>query len=317
MRFVLCGLLLMVLSACTNQGAATPEATQASAPAVQVNFVGAETLTGETRSVLAELVERIHPAVVQVVAGSGGGSGFIVNPSGLLVTNSHVVDGFDSVEVILPDGSRYAGDVLARDDGRDLATVMHTKRRPVRRAGRGRCGGHASGRRGVGARLSLGRPGAWHISDGNTGNHIGGAERRWHRPVPDGRGSQPGQQRRPAGQHGRRGDWGQHLEGVADRERPARVGRRARRLGVGVDRVAGRTGRRPNPGRAYTARPHRSPDLDARPDVDRSSHLDACAHVGGSPNTDTAADMDTRADVDTSANTYTRANTNAHDHTDS
>ena len=131
MRFVLLALVLVALAACGSQGAvtstavstATPEATQASTPAVQVNFVGAEALTGETRSALAELVERIHPAVVQVVAGSGGGSEFIVNPSGLLVTNSHVVDGFDSVEVVLPDGSRYAGDVLARDDGRDLATV--------------------------------------------------------------------------------------------------------------------------------------------------------------------------------------------------
>ena len=131
MRFVLLALVLVALAACGAQGAATstavstatPEATQASAPAVQVNFVGAETLTGETRSALAELVERIHPAVVQVVAGSGGGSGFIVNPNGLLVTNSHVVDGFDSVDVILSDRSRYAGKVLARDDGRDLASV--------------------------------------------------------------------------------------------------------------------------------------------------------------------------------------------------
>ena len=60
---------------------------------------------------------------MQVVAGSGGGSGFIVNPNGPIDYEQHVVNGFDRVEVILPDGSRYGGEVLARDDGRDLATV--------------------------------------------------------------------------------------------------------------------------------------------------------------------------------------------------
>ena len=102
---------------------ATPGGDPPDTSAIQVNFVGAEALTGETRSALAELVERIHPAVVRVVAGSGGGSGFIVNPNGLLVTNSHVVNGYNRVEVVLPDGSRYTGDVVATDDDRDLATV--------------------------------------------------------------------------------------------------------------------------------------------------------------------------------------------------
>ena len=135
MRIFLAALVLVALAACGTQGSDTPAARSADVltatpggdppdkPAIEVNFVGAEALTGETRSALAELVERIHPAIVQVVAGSGGGSGFIVNPNGLLITNSHVVNGFDRVEVILPDGSRYGGEVLARDDGRDLATV--------------------------------------------------------------------------------------------------------------------------------------------------------------------------------------------------
>ena len=51
------------------------------------------------------------------------GSGFIIDPSGLVVTNNHVVKGAKKVTVILQDGTRYAAKVLGRDSKTDLALL--------------------------------------------------------------------------------------------------------------------------------------------------------------------------------------------------
>ncbi|MBI1373815.1 MAG: trypsin-like serine protease [Phycisphaera sp.] len=51
------------------------------------------------------------------------GSGFIVHPEGYIVTNAHVVDGADQVEVTLADGSALPARVLASDSQKDLAVI--------------------------------------------------------------------------------------------------------------------------------------------------------------------------------------------------
>lgn len=51
------------------------------------------------------------------------GSGFIIDKSGLVVTNNHVVDGAAGVTVILHDGTRLAATVLGRDQRGDLAVL--------------------------------------------------------------------------------------------------------------------------------------------------------------------------------------------------
>ncbi len=54
----------------------------------------------------------------------GGGSGFIVSPDGLILTNKHVVsDTNASYTVITNDGTKYPAKVLARDPNQDLAVV--------------------------------------------------------------------------------------------------------------------------------------------------------------------------------------------------
>ena len=54
----------------------------------------------------------------------GGGSGFLVSSDGMIVTNKHVVDGTDATyEVVLSDGRKFPGKVLARDPLLDLAIV--------------------------------------------------------------------------------------------------------------------------------------------------------------------------------------------------
>ena len=53
----------------------------------------------------------------------GTGSGFIIGSDGRLVTNAHVVDGAEQVQVTLKDGKIYDGRVLGADPVTDIAVV--------------------------------------------------------------------------------------------------------------------------------------------------------------------------------------------------
>ncbi|AHJ31652.1 trypsin-like peptidase domain-containing protein [Nodularia spumigena CS-584] len=53
----------------------------------------------------------------------GSGSGFIINSSGQILTNSHVVDGADAVTVTLKDGRTFDGRVLGEDPVTDVALI--------------------------------------------------------------------------------------------------------------------------------------------------------------------------------------------------
>nr|WP_228060913.1 MULTISPECIES: HhoA/HhoB/HtrA family serine endopeptidase [unclassified Coleofasciculus] len=53
----------------------------------------------------------------------GQGSGFIIDPSGVIVTNAHVVNRADKVTVILKDGRQFEGKVQGADEITDLAVV--------------------------------------------------------------------------------------------------------------------------------------------------------------------------------------------------
>ncbi len=66
-------------------------------------------------------VERRFP--VGYVPLEGQGSGFIIESSGMIVTNNHVVDGAQKVTVTLKDGSTYSGDVVGTDSETDIALV--------------------------------------------------------------------------------------------------------------------------------------------------------------------------------------------------
>jgi S1-C subfamily serine protease len=53
----------------------------------------------------------------------GQGSGFLIDQSGILLTNSHVVNGADKVTVTLKDGRKFEGKVRGIDPVTDLAVV--------------------------------------------------------------------------------------------------------------------------------------------------------------------------------------------------
>ena len=67
----------------------------------------------------------------QAHPGHAFGSGFIIDPSGLIVTNDHVVRGADEVEVLLQDGRKFVGRKIKRDPRTDLAILWIEAKDPL------------------------------------------------------------------------------------------------------------------------------------------------------------------------------------------
>ena len=98
--------------------------------AVQLEFEPDGPLT------IPELVRRISPAVVHIsteevtvnaggrpVPSGGVGTGFIIDTSGLIVTNEHVISGARSIRVTLTDGRDTEAELIGSDPLADLAVL--------------------------------------------------------------------------------------------------------------------------------------------------------------------------------------------------
>ncbi len=59
------------------------------------------------------------------------GSGFIIDPSGYIVTNNHVIEDSDQVTVTLNDGETLPAKILGRDVKTDLALLKVTPKKPL------------------------------------------------------------------------------------------------------------------------------------------------------------------------------------------
>jgi S1-C subfamily serine protease len=71
--------------------------------------------------------QQASPAVVAIETYDGSGSGSIITPNGLILTNAHVVGDARDVTVYLSDGRQYPGRVVGyADGGLDLAAVQIT-----------------------------------------------------------------------------------------------------------------------------------------------------------------------------------------------
>jgi S1-C subfamily serine protease len=77
--------------------------------------------------IVTRIAEEVGPAVVRVFnsapRGEGSGSGFIIAPDGLLLTNAHVVAGAKDLRLTLPDGEQSSARVLAVDVDTDIALL--------------------------------------------------------------------------------------------------------------------------------------------------------------------------------------------------
>jgi serine protease Do len=58
------------------------------------------------------------------------GSGFLIDPAGYVVTNNHVIDGAEEIEVIFGDDSKYLAKVIGRDSKTDLALLKIEGKEP-------------------------------------------------------------------------------------------------------------------------------------------------------------------------------------------
>ena len=84
----------------------------------------------------ASIVQRVSPAVVTVIswqkgAPAAGGSGFIIDPAGLIVTNHHVVSEASRVEVRFASGARAFATRVASDPSTDIALIKVDVTKPL------------------------------------------------------------------------------------------------------------------------------------------------------------------------------------------
>ncbi len=137
MRIGLCALTAITLAACES----TPSASSA-----QIATDKSAGISASRRTAITEAVAKVAPAVVTVQteviervaadvfeqffggrsaqrAAAGLGSGFIVRPDGIIVTNAHVVAGATKISVALRDGATYPAKLLGMDDANDLAVI--------------------------------------------------------------------------------------------------------------------------------------------------------------------------------------------------
>ncbi len=59
------------------------------------------------------------------------GSGFVIDPSGLIVTNNHVIEGADEITVNFTDGTKLTAKLIGHDDKTDLALLKVEATKPL------------------------------------------------------------------------------------------------------------------------------------------------------------------------------------------
>lgn len=93
----------------------------------------AELIT-EAERLYADVYNRVAPSVVSITTASrgagdnnffadGSGSGFIVDKDGHIVTNFHVIDNAERIEINMFDGTIVEADVIGTDPDSDLAVI--------------------------------------------------------------------------------------------------------------------------------------------------------------------------------------------------
>jgi len=88
--------------------------------AVTETIAGKDPLAALPPELQRQFRERFKQRREQV---QGAGSGFIIDPSGVIVTNNHVVGKADKIVVSLPDGSELSAKLIGADELTDVAVI--------------------------------------------------------------------------------------------------------------------------------------------------------------------------------------------------
>ncbi len=75
-----------------------------------------------------EIYENVSPSIVAIDAdineGVSSGTGCVIDSRGLILTSSHVLEGFKTIKVTLSDGTSYSGEIIAdNSDNNDFALI--------------------------------------------------------------------------------------------------------------------------------------------------------------------------------------------------
>ncbi len=90
--------------------------------------LGAPVVTGGSPSApadgsIAAVAAEVSPAVVNIEAGSGSGTGFVIRSDGYILTNNHVAGDAGSLTVTFADGSTADAELVGANPGYDLAVI--------------------------------------------------------------------------------------------------------------------------------------------------------------------------------------------------
>lgn len=90
----------------------------------------------EDESINVRIYRQVSPAVANILTKAteydffmepvpveGAGSGFVIDPRGYILTNYHVVEGAQSIEVVLGDQSRHPAKYIGADQRNDVALI--------------------------------------------------------------------------------------------------------------------------------------------------------------------------------------------------
>jgi len=84
----------------------------------------------DTDADIAAIIERAEPAIVAITTGDGpgtgsggAGTGFVITADGFVVTNNHVVEGAEGIQVAFTDGSSLDAEIVGNDPSSDLAVL--------------------------------------------------------------------------------------------------------------------------------------------------------------------------------------------------
>jgi 2-alkenal reductase len=93
-------------------------------PAAQAPINGSLDALLAQQQAFIDLYARVNPSVVVILTDGGQGSGFVFDNNGHIVTNNHVVQGANQIEVLFADGTTTPATLKGRDPESDLAVVQ-------------------------------------------------------------------------------------------------------------------------------------------------------------------------------------------------